>query len=210
MSMPTASQLLGGGGKSIKFENLGDGFDRAAVLEHSVEQATNFDTGEPDFWDEAKTKPKYQVKVKLQLTEYTPTDEDDDGRRSLYLIGNKLRAAQDALKAAGVKDFAPDGLLSMHWTSNGTPKNPRFAHNPPKLYTASYEPPSATSIAAAPAVQAPVAAPIQQPVPVQANPAVAAAAANVQTMPVAVFNGLDAAGKAAIQAMIDQGLMQLV
>lgn len=81
-------EMLSGGGKT--FFRKGDAPGRSVtgtVTATQVRQVTSFDTGKPEFWDEAKTQPKRQVVITLATSERDPDDADDDGSRNVYVKG---------------------------------------------------------------------------------------------------------------------------
>ncbi|OJU44462.1 MAG: hypothetical protein BGN98_13840 [Microbacterium sp. 69-7] len=97
MSNDTLDALLAGGGKTAKFEKIGDSYT-GIVTSAETRQATNFDTGKPEFWDDGN--PKKQAVINIQTTERL--DEDDDGVRAIYINawGEKIKALREASRLA--------------------------------------------------------------------------------------------------------------
>lgn len=177
--------LLGGGGKSAAFENVGDTIT-GTVVSTEVRQQTDFKTGVPETWDNGD--PKLQLVVALQTTERDPADPDDDGVRNVYVKGSKKGgsrslhdAVRTAVQTAGAKGLEPGGTLTVTFVDEEPPQNRGLS--PRKLWSATYAAPdqaaqsggflgtqptaSATPVApasAAPATPAPAAAPASDPV----------------------------------------------
>lgn len=97
MSNDTLDALLAGGGKTAKFEKIGDSYT-GVVTSAETRQATNFDTGKPEFWDDGN--PKKQAVINIQTMERI--DEDDDGVRAIYINawGEKIKALREASRLA--------------------------------------------------------------------------------------------------------------
>lgn len=158
--MQTANELLmGGGGKSASFPEIGDTTTGRVSSEPKAQQQTDVNTGQPKFF--ANGDPMMQVVVQLATDQRDPDDPEDDGIRSLYIKSNMLKAIREAVKATGAKGLEVGGTLTVTYTANGEKTNKAF--NPPKLYAASYTAPSAQAAnnllmgsPAAPAVSAPV------------------------------------------------------
>ena len=131
-----ALDLLEGGGKSAKFETVGD-TTKGQVVSAESRQQTDYTSGEPLTWDDGN--PRMQLVITLATDERDPDDPTDDGHRNIYCKGKMLNAVKQALKAAGQK-LEVGGTLAVQYTGDGTPTNPR--HNPPKEYVAAYEAPS--------------------------------------------------------------------
>lgn len=127
-----------GGYPSLKFPTLGT---EHTITVSGVErsQQTDFDTGEPLFWDDGK--PRYQLIITGQLDEedWDDEEEDDDpdaGQRRLFVKSGMTKALGLALKRAKVKaSQMPGGRLTMSYTDDG-PK-PKRGY-PPKLYEADF------------------------------------------------------------------------
>lgn len=161
MTTPDADRfLLGGGGKSAKFETIGTNVTGKITVKPEVKQQTKMGSGELDFWDNGD--PKLQLVVSLLTDQRDPEDAEDDGVRNLYVKGSQdpksksLHAAvAAAVQAAGTKGLEVGGVLSVTYIGNGVSKTVGF--NPPKQYEATYTPAAAGFLAAGDA--APAAAP---------------------------------------------------
>lgn len=143
--------LMGGGVKSAKFEKPGTIVKGTIVAKPELQQQRDIKDGKPLTFDNGD--PKMQVKIILQTEQRD--DEDDDGRRALYVKANMLKAVQDAVKKAGEKGLAVGGALAVKYVKDGEKKNKGF--NAPKLYAAKYEAPD------------PMAAVAAEPVPAEDN-----------------------------------------
>lgn len=171
--------LGGEGGNAFPFDNVGDTVT-GSVVSLEQQQQTDMDSGEPAWWDDAKTRPKimYAVTLKTELRE----DASDDGLRTVYLRGStkpetksSLAAVRGAVKAVtGSYDLQFGGKLTLQYSGSEPASNRKF--NDRKLYTAAYEAPSMalgepvpTPAVAAPAPTA--APPSPAPVPAANTPA---------------------------------------
>ena len=137
---PMALLMGGGGGRSAKFENPGDKVS-GEILSVESKQQTDLD-GNPKTWDNGD--PMWQVVVVLATDERE--DDEDDGRRAVYLKGSRkyastATAVAEAVKAAGAKTLEVGGTLALAYTGDGEPTKRGFSA--PKLYQAAYKPPVA-------------------------------------------------------------------
>lgn len=135
--------LLGGGGKSAKFETVGAKITGTITVRPELRQQTDMVSGLPETWDGGD--PKMQLVVSLQTDERDPEDPDDDGVRKVYVKGSKkpesksLHAAiAQAVREAGAKGLEIGGRLTVTYVGDGVPTTRGF--NPPKHYEASYVP----------------------------------------------------------------------
>ena len=85
MNNPADSFLLGGGGASAKFENVGDTVT-GTIVTTEVTNQTDLATGAVLTWDDGS--PRQQLVVSLQTQE--KTDADDDGVRKVGLKVDRL------------------------------------------------------------------------------------------------------------------------
>jgi hypothetical protein len=133
--------LLGGGGKSAKFESVGDTVSGTICAQPELRQQTDIGTGAPKTWDNGD--PVMQLVVKLQTTQRE--DAEDDGIRTLYISGGFKRASlqkavADAVRSAKAIGLEVGGTLSVRFTGEEPPAKKGFS--PAKLYAAKYEPPT--------------------------------------------------------------------
>ena len=140
--MRTANDILMGGGiPSAKFENHGDSVAGTVDDEPQAVQQTDFTTGEPLTWPNGD--PRMQVVVTLATD--LRDDSEDDGLRKLFIKGKSMNGAvRDAVRKAGSKGLERGGQLTVTYTGDGVAE--RRGINPPKLYSASYAPPSAAAV----------------------------------------------------------------
>ena len=114
-------------------------------------QQTDYDTGEPLFWDKEETQPKEHIVVTLQTTERGAADEDgvpDNGRRRVYLKGGDLqKKTQTAVRIAGGDDFEIGATYFITRTGYGTPRQNAAGRdlNPPWMHEVEYARPRAGS-----------------------------------------------------------------
>lgn len=185
MSNDPNAFLMGGGGRSAKFEAPGDTITGTICAEPEVKQQTDIKTGAPKFWDNGDPQMQLVVRLQTGLRE----DSDDDGIRAIYVKGGfkaptMQKAVADAVRAGGAKGLAIGGTLTVTYTGNGPASG--VGMNPPKYYTASYQLPVAGGDFLTPPAPAQPAAPVppQQaayvpppapaPVPAAGHPAPAA------------------------------------
>ena len=124
--------LLGSGGKTAKFPNIGDKVV-GTVLGAETSQQTDID-GNLKTWDDGK--PMMQIVVQLQTDDRE--DDEDDGIRKLYVKGNMLKAMQEVVRPH--KGLAVGGKLAVAYVGDGEQK--RKGYSAPKLFKAQYEPPA--------------------------------------------------------------------
>lgn len=141
--MDTNDFLLGGGGASAKFDNVGDSI--TGVIESTeVKQQTDIQSGAPLTWDNGD--PRMQLVVRLKTDLRDPNIEDDDGVRAIYVKGSKKPGSQSlhdavasAVRAVGAKGLEVGGTLTVTFTGEEPSQTRGF--NPRKLYTAQYATP---------------------------------------------------------------------
>lgn len=172
--------LLGGGGKSASFEQVGDTIT-GTIVSAEVKDQTDIATGKVQTWDNGD--PKKQLVVRLQTTQRDPSDPDDDGIRAVYVKGSKKAGSRSlhdavagAVRAAGARSLEVGGTLTV--IHDGTEPSATRGFSDRKLYRATYAVPSTggflgTDQPAAPAQQAPVA--VAPPAPAGVTPEQAAA-----------------------------------
>lgn len=92
------------------------------ILDATVRQVTDFQTGKPKFWDDGSPQQQVVITLKTDLRE----DADDEGDRSLYIKtwGTQWRALQEAVRNIGASKLsealAPGNIMSAAFT--GTKK----------------------------------------------------------------------------------------
>lgn len=131
VALPDPNALLTGKSvPSISFKDakVGDSFT-GVISELETAQVRNYETGDPEFWEDGK--PKLQIVVTLE-TAYGD-GADDDGQRKVYLFGQKLQAAREALKAAGLDKLEIGSEFTI--TYSGTKPSSNKKYNDVKLYS---------------------------------------------------------------------------
>lgn len=133
--------LMGGGGASAKFENIGDTVT-GTIVSTAVRQQTDMATGAPLVWDNGD--PRMQLVVSLQTD--IRDDTDDDGVRAIYVKGSKApgsKSLHDAVRAAvqdaHAKGLEPGGTLTVSYIGTEPAKTRGF--NDRKLWAARYTAP---------------------------------------------------------------------
>jgi hypothetical protein len=121
------SALAGGPSyDTVKFRNVGDTAS-GRIIDFADVQERDFNTKEPKFWDEAKTRPILQVRITLETI-----PGDKDSRKNLYVSGQRMRqAVKGALAASGASDISPQSKIAVQFTG---------FDGQAKTYTATYEP----------------------------------------------------------------------
>lgn len=133
--------LMGSGAPSVGFPDIGAKVV-GRVLKFELSQKRDFGTREPLIWPDGN--PIMQGIFTLQLEDFTPEDEDDDGRRRLFVDKKNMRdAIGEAVRKAGHKGSLVGGRLGVVYTKDGEKKS---GLNPPKMFGAKYEPPSIESV----------------------------------------------------------------
>ena len=139
MSTMTANDLLmGGGGKSATFPEIGATVTGRITAEPQVKQQTEFGSDTLKFFPNGD--PMMQIVVSLQTADRDPADAEDDGVRQLYVKGQMLKAVREAVQQAGAKGLETGGTLTVSYSADGEPSKKGF--NAPKLYTARYAKPT--------------------------------------------------------------------
>lgn len=134
--------LLAGGVPSFKFDSIG-AVAKGPIVSLDMQQQRDFTSGDPQWWDDAKTQPKMQLRIVLATDQHD--GDQDNGHRAIYVKGQMQQAVRDAIKKAGAQKIEVGGTLAVKYDSDGEPPKPKL--NAPKLYVAKYEPPTATTTA---------------------------------------------------------------
>ena len=107
--------LLSGGVPPAKFETIGINV-AGKVIHAEVQQQREIVTGRPKFWEDGSKREQIVVQIETSLRD--PEIPDDDGRRSLYMRSNMLKALRVALKRAGAR-LEPGGELAVTYIGDG-------------------------------------------------------------------------------------------
>jgi hypothetical protein len=117
------------------------------VSDPKVEPMTDMATGEPIYWDAAKTRQKEQLVVELlcdgrggALDERDRQNPHDDGKRRLYVRGYMVTAIRDALGQTGSTGITRGGELYVAWIDEKPAKTRGF--DPARVWAAKYVPPT--------------------------------------------------------------------
>lgn len=139
---------IGSGSKAWSAEEVGEKVSGIITLVERRQQR-GFDGGAPLTWDDGSPRMLTYIEIETDLRE----GDDDDGIRALYCKGGNYEAASgsgmslekavvDAVKKAGAKSIDVGAKLSVAHTGIG--KKTAKAFQAPKLYTAKYEPATAS------------------------------------------------------------------
>jgi len=135
--------LLMGSPAAIKFGEYG-ATAVGSIVSVFARQATDFDSGEPKFWDDGQ--PIMEPVVILC--------QPDGEMGTLYVSSAGLRTAlKEACRIAG-KGLRPGGYLVVRYTKDGEPF--RKGGFPPKIYDAQYAPPGRPPLPPLPELPNPV------------------------------------------------------
>ncbi|WP_263121146.1 hypothetical protein [Cellulomonas sp. RIT-PI-Y] len=197
MSTPTANDfLLGGGGKSAKFDQVGDTVT-GKIVSTEIRQQTDLQ-GNPLEWDNGDPRMQLVVTLATDIRD----DDEDDGHRALYVKGSKAfgsKSLHDAVRSAvqesGAKGLETGGTLTVSYTGSEPAKTRGF--NDRKLYQASYAAPDRAAATGDYLGTGSAAQPGQQPT-------LATAAAAVQQQPAPAAGGNETADK--VRQLIALGL----
>jgi hypothetical protein len=149
MSNEVQALLSGGGAPAAKFPTIGTSIS-GTILSAEVSDQRDIKTGDVKTFDDGN--PMKQIIVTLQTQ--ARDDEDDDGKRRLFIKAAMLGAVREAIIDAGAVTLEVGGQLTVTHTDIGTASKKGFS--PPKLYTASYSNPDpVASVVGAGAVKTP-------------------------------------------------------
>lgn len=125
------------GGSAVKWDKVGD-VRKIVIAEARKRQATDFATGQLDWWDAEKTQPKEQVVI-------LGTDPDTAEHITMYVKwwGGMKRAFISALDG---KNLEVGGTLAFQW-SDEEPADPKVGKKfPTRVWKAQYQPPVAVAL----------------------------------------------------------------
>lgn len=137
INLPDPNDLLSGGSiPSLSFKDVKVGTAyTGTITDLQTVQVKDFATGEPKYWEDGK--PQLQIQVTLATDLRDPSIDDDNGDRRVYLFGQKLTAAREALKASGMQKFELGSKFTI--TFSGTKPAKTKGFNDVKLYSISVE-----------------------------------------------------------------------
>lgn len=116
---------------SLSFKDVKIGTTYTGIItDLQTVQVRDFATGDPKFWDDGK--PQLQIQVTLDTDLRDDSIEDDNGERRVYLFGQKLTAAKQALKDSGLSKFELGSKFTIKFSGEKPAKTKGF--NPVKLY----------------------------------------------------------------------------
>lgn len=127
----------GGGSPAIKFKNIGDSI-AGTITALEVREQKDFDSGEVLTWEDGSPRKELVITVATILRD--ASIEDDDGSRRIFAKGNMFTAVRDSIRKAKAKKPEVGGRITVTYSADGEAK--KKGYNPPKLYTAIYEPPT--------------------------------------------------------------------
>lgn len=137
INLPDPNDLLGSvtvPSLSFKDAKVGTAYT-GTITDLQTVQVRDFATGDPKFWEDGK--PQLQIQVTLATDLRDPAIEDDNGERRVYLFGQKLTAAKQALKDSGLAKFELGAKFTI--TLSGTKPAKTKGFNDVKLYSITIE-----------------------------------------------------------------------
>lgn len=136
-ALPSMDDLLSGKSvPSISFKDAKIGTSyTGTITDAEVAQVRNYETGEPEFWEDGNKK--VQIVVTLATDYVDPSSEEDDGTRKVYLFGQKLAAAKAALKASGMSKLEIGTKFTITFESEKPASNKKY--NNVKVYSITLE-----------------------------------------------------------------------
>ena len=114
---------------SFKDAKVGDAYT-GTITNLETAQVRNFETGDPEFWEDGN--PKLQIVVTLATDYLDPDVEGDEGNRKVYLFGQKLQAAKQAMKEAGATKLEKGFIFTIKYAGEKPSSNKKY--NNVKLY----------------------------------------------------------------------------
>jgi len=132
-NLPGVDDLLSGASVpslSFKDTQVGEGYTGTIVDLRTVQVRNYEDPTKLEFWDDGK--PKLQIEVTLSTSYADPSDPDDDGRRRVFLFGQKLKATKDEMAKKGMKKLEIGSTFKI--TLSGTKPSQNKRYNDVKLY----------------------------------------------------------------------------
>ena len=136
--MTTVNEILmGRGGRSASFKNIGDSVAGEIVRSDTMQQRDIKD-GKPLFWDDGK--PKESLVLSIQTGE--AVDDEDDGIRNVYVKvpSQMLTALRIALRQARAKGIENGAGIRITYVSEKPAESKGMS--PAKQYEVAYEPPT--------------------------------------------------------------------
>lgn len=125
--MTTLAEALKGGGRYIRWDDLGRGTTvTGTVIDVQIRQARKFESTDLDFWDDGT--PKMQAVITLATNFRDGADPEDDGTRNVTvnLWSGQKQALAAACRNAGIAEPTPGDTFTATWTSGvGKAKDPR-------------------------------------------------------------------------------------
>lgn len=180
---PNAILMGGGGAPTWKFDTEGVRKVGTVTAPPEARQEREYDPnnpggGAPKFFPSGD--PIMGILVEVQTDERDPSREGDDGRRTFYIEGRRLKDAVKAgIRAAGAPGLEVGGVLDVTLTRYDVPGDRRSGRNWQVVYT----PAGNAALMTDQAQAAPQQAPAPQAVPpVQQQAAPAAAPATPEAL----------------------------
>ena len=136
MSKEAMDFMMGSGVPSATFPTVGTKHI-GRVLAMEKRQQRDLD-GNKKFWDDGE--PMWQIVFTLDTGVIDPSIDGDDGTRNVYAKAQMLTAIREAVKKSGWRGDLVGGRLGVKYAADGEATKRGF--NPPKVYTAIYEPPT--------------------------------------------------------------------
>jgi hypothetical protein len=144
MSIPLDTPTTGGP-PAVRLGDIGSYIDVGIVNVEDV-QSRNFDTGEPEVWDDGKPKMHPRITGLVITSQGMTVGKDTEERDpqpgelvSIYAQGGRLYPWRDAKKAHGTVHVGD--VLRWKFETTEAPRNPKFRGNPRKVIAATLRAP---------------------------------------------------------------------
>lgn len=129
---------LSSGAPSAQFEKPGDSVAGTIVRVEELQQ-TDMETGEPQFWDAAKQRPKMMISVTLHSPDHPDADEES-GEVCVYLSGGRYAAVK-----AVTRRLDEGGQLRLTFVGLSDQPPKQKGYNRAKRFEAVYQAPKSSA-----------------------------------------------------------------
>lgn len=134
-SYQDADSLLGPPVPSVSFPAIG------AAIDGTIIDVATGDQRDPNGDVRRFANGEVRRQVILTLDTKLRDDEDDDGRRRLFVKGQMMKAFREAIKKADAPGPRPGGRVKVTYSADGDQATPGLSK--PKVFTVTYKAPAA-------------------------------------------------------------------
>lgn len=133
-----------GGPPAVKFGQIGD-YVTVGIVNVEEVQSRNYDTGDPEFWDDGKPKMHPRITAIVTGAQGAIVGKDDEERPvevgeliSIYVQGSRIYTWREAKKSHGAIECGD--VMRWKFEREDKPRNPR--HKPVKVFVADLRKPA--------------------------------------------------------------------